>query len=146
MENKLWMLGILGTHSPKALLMPYFSIKAFMRGARACRPLFHSAFAGYRPNPLYSCGKRVKKHSGEVSDLTDGKTVTLVHSQGIHSHMMFLIFTCQRVKQSSWCVCQRVKQSRPPTAFILSLCLYSPKFACGFGAHKLKKLKVIMNN
>ena len=61
----------------------------------------------YRPICYTYVEHGSKNHSGGVSDLTDGKTVTIVHSQGNRSHTMLLDLYLSKIpseaKQSTNC-------------------------------------------
>ena len=94
MENRLWELGILGTHSGQALLNAVFFYNGknfLLRGVQEHVDLcFGQLTRGTNPIRYTYVEHGSKNHSGGVSDLTDGKTVTIVHSHGSRSHTMLL--------------------------------------------------------
>lgn len=95
-ENKLWSMGIFGTHSPNSLLntMFFYNGKNFMlRGVEEHFPLRFGQLVRQSARVRYSYFEHgSKNHQGGVADNTDGKVVTVVHQQEGRSDVLFLDF------------------------------------------------------
>ena len=103
-ENKLWSMGILGTHSPKSLLNTvfFYNGKNFMlRGVEEHFSLRFGQLVRRSAPVRYTYFEHgSKNHQGGVADSTDGKVVTVVQEQGGHSHVTFLNFYMSKLPPS----------------------------------------------
>ena len=94
-ENELWAKGVLGTHSPKALLNAvfFYNEKYFLlRGVREHYNLTFAQLKLQNSPDCYTYYEYVSKnHQGGVSDSSEGKVVTIVHSQIGRSHVSICI-------------------------------------------------------
>ena len=102
MENKFWTIGLVGSHSPKALLNAifYYNGKNFMlRGVQEHHTLrFSQIVRGYQPNKYTYYEHGSKNHQGGVLDTSDGKVVTIVHRPNqSRCHVALLDFYLSKV-------------------------------------------------
>ena len=81
--------------------------------------------------PTWSMDK--KNHSGGVSDLSNGKTVTIVHSQGNRSHTMLLDLYLSKIPNEAKQATNRF--------YLKPYHLRQLEFIHGFGIHPLEQKK-----
>ena len=99
MENELWTKGVLGTHSPKALLNAvfFYNGKTFLlRGVQKHYNLIFCSIDRYTYYEYVS-----KNHQGGVSDSSESKVVIVVHSQTGRSHVSILDLYLSKVPPSA---------------------------------------------
>ena len=93
-ENELWRKGILGTHSAKALLNAVFFYNGKNFLLRGVQEHYNLTFAQLKrqDNPdRYTYYEYVSKnHQGGIADCSEGKVVTIVHSNMARSHVAIL--------------------------------------------------------
>ena len=127
MENKLWMLGILGTNSPKALLnVVFMTIKIFF-------------YVGYKSMYIYvsvsSPGARIQS---TIPMWSTGQKITQVEYLTSPMERLWQLCIYGEIVSTQHCWIYRrclVKQDRPPTAFISNLY----RFDHGFGILQLEQ-------
>ena len=103
-ENKLWSMGVLGTHSSKSLLNTvfFYNGKNFMlHGVEEHFSLRFGQLVQQSAPVRYTYYKHgSKNHQGGITDNTDGKVVTIVHQQEGRSHVSFPDFYLSKVPPS----------------------------------------------
>ena len=98
-ENELWKNGILGTQPPKALLNAvFFYNDTLLRGIQAHYKLTFAQLKRQNNPDRYTNYEFVSKnHQGGIADGSEGKVVTIVHSEMARSHVSILDFYLSKV-------------------------------------------------
>ena len=120
-KDELWRQGILGNHSPAALLNAvfFYNGKCFhLRGVQEHEQLkFGQIIRNTNPDRYTYYEHGSKNHSGGVNDDTDGKIVSIIASSHPHSLVALLDLYFSKVPQDA---------IRPDAPFYLKPLLFTP--------------------